>query len=105
MLQPNFLLRIVVGLCVGSSVVAGTVLAGDRAIPVASGGDLQAQVKATAAKVTPAVVSIGSTVIVRDQAFSDEGLPFGLVKDAPPPPSIWSGLRRDCVTGRLYSDE
>lgn len=84
MLRLNFLLRLVIGLCVGSSVVTGTALAGARAIPVASGGDLQAQVKATATKVTPAVVSIGSTVMVRDQAFSDEGLPFGLFKDAPP---------------------
>lgn len=80
----NLLLRLVIGLCVGSSIVAGTVLAGARAIPVAGGGELQAQVKATATKVIPAVVSIGSTVMVREQAFSDEGLPFGLFKDAPP---------------------
>jgi serine protease Do len=40
-------------------------------------------VKSTAAKVIPAVVSIASTVMVRDQAFSDEGLPFGLFKEPP----------------------
>lgn len=47
-------------------------------------GDLQAQVKSTAAKVIPAVVSIASTVMVRDQAFTDEALPFGLFKEPPP---------------------
>ncbi len=46
--------------------------------------DLQAQVRSTAAKVIPAVVSIASTVVVHDQAFSDEGLPFGMFKDVPP---------------------
>ncbi|OQW31346.1 MAG: hypothetical protein A4E19_20470 [Nitrospira sp. SG-bin1] len=50
----------------------------------ATGGhDLQNQVKVTANKVIPAVVSIASTVMVRDQAFSDEALPFGLFKDPP----------------------
>jgi serine protease Do len=44
---------------------------------------LQSQVKATASKVIPAVVSIASTVMVRDQAFSDDALPFGLFKDPP----------------------
>ncbi|HET8579751.1 MAG TPA: Do family serine endopeptidase [Nitrospiraceae bacterium] len=44
---------------------------------------LQAQVRATAAKVLPAVVNIASTVVVRDQAFSDEGLPFGLLQESP----------------------
>ncbi|MBM4139723.1 MAG: Do family serine endopeptidase [Nitrospira sp.] len=45
------------------------------------GHDLQSQVKATATKVIPAVVSIASTVMVRDQALNDEALPFGLFKD------------------------
>ena len=49
----------------------------------ANGHDLQSQVKATASKVIPAVVSIASTVMVRDQAFSDDALPFGLFKDPP----------------------
>jgi serine protease Do len=52
-------------------------------VPVANGHDLQNQVKATAIKVIPAVVSIASTVMVRDQAFSDETLPFGLFKEPP----------------------
>ena len=82
-LGPNCLLRIVLGLLVGSSMVAGTALAGSRVIPVAGGGELQAQIKSTATKVIPAVVSIASTVMVRDQAFSDEALPFGLFKDVP----------------------
>src|SRR6187402_863127 len=51
---------------------------------VSTTGDLQTQVRATAAKVLPAVVSIASTVMVHDQAFSDEGLPFGMFKDVPP---------------------
>jgi serine protease Do len=54
-----------------------------RLLPVAAGGDLQNQVKTTASKVIPAVVSIASTVMVRDQAFSDEMLPFGLFKEPP----------------------
>lgn len=45
--------------------------------------DLQSQVKATASRVIPAVVSIASTVMVRDQAFSDDALPFGLFKEPP----------------------
>ncbi len=57
--------------------------AAGRLIPVGGALDLQAQVKATAAKVIPAVVSIASTVVVRDQAFSDEGLPFGLFREPP----------------------
>ena len=52
-------------------------------IAATSSSDLQSQVKATANKVIPAVVSIASTVMVRDQAFSDEALPFGLFKEPP----------------------
>ncbi len=40
--------------------------------------DLQGQIKSTALKVTPAVVNIASTVVVRDPLFGDDGLPFGL---------------------------
>ena len=57
--------------------------AAGRLFPVASSTDLQNQVKATASKVIPAVVSIASTVMVRDQAFSDETLPFGLFREPP----------------------
>ena len=57
--------------------------AGGKLIPVSSATDLQSQVKATASKVIPAVVSIASTVMVRDQGFSDETLPFGLFKEPP----------------------
>lgn len=57
--------------------------AGDRLALAANGHDLQSQVKTTASKVIPAVVSIASTVMVRDQAFSDDALPFGLFKDPP----------------------
>lgn len=57
--------------------------AGSQQIPTANGHDLQSQVKGTANKVIPAVVSIASTVMVRDQAFSDETLPFGLFKEPP----------------------
>ncbi|MBI4402459.1 MAG: Do family serine endopeptidase [Nitrospirae bacterium] len=46
--------------------------------------ELQALVKTTAAKVIPAVVNIASTVVVRDLALSDEGLPFGLIPGLPP---------------------
>ncbi|HEY6084137.1 MAG TPA: Do family serine endopeptidase [Nitrospira sp.] len=54
-----------------------------RVMPVSGSVDLQSQVKSTASKVIPAVVSIASTVMVRDQAFSDETLPFGLFKEPP----------------------
>jgi len=57
--------------------------AGTRLIPIAGAADLQQQIKDTAAKVIPAVVSIASTVMVKDQAFTDETLPFGLFKDPP----------------------
>nr|WP_281721191.1 Do family serine endopeptidase [Nitrosomonas nitrosa] len=58
-------------------------LAATQQIPKTNGQDLQRQVKNTANKVIPAVVSIASTVMVRDQAFSDEALPFGLFKEPP----------------------
>ena len=68
---------------VGSLATPASGLAGARLVLAANGQDLQSQVKTTATKVIPAVVSISSTVMVRDQAFSDETLPFGLFKDAP----------------------
>ncbi len=58
--------------------------AANRLLSVSNGLDLQSQVKATAVKVIPAVVSIASTVMVRDQAFNDDTLPFGLFKEPPP---------------------
>jgi serine protease Do len=67
---------LVVSLSVPISALAGTQL-----IPVTTGNDLQSQVKTTANKVIPVVVSIASTVMVRDQAFSDDALPFGLFKE------------------------
>ena len=75
--------QIMIGLSLGSAMFIGTVFAESRVGPVAGGGELQAQIKGDATKVIPAVVSIASTVMVRDQAFSDEALPFGLFKDAP----------------------
>lgn len=64
-------------------VLADSAWAAGRLIPAVGGSDLQNQVKGTASKVIPAVVSIASTVMVRDQAFSDETLPFGLFKEPP----------------------
>ncbi len=72
-----------VGLIAGMLSVAGPGQAATHLLPVANGHDLQSQVKTTAIKVIPAVVSIASTVMVRDQAFSDETLPFGLFKEPP----------------------
>ncbi|WP_447978035.1 Do family serine endopeptidase [Candidatus Nitrospira bockiana] len=46
--------------------------------------DLQAQIKATAAKVIPAVVNIASTVLIRDQTPFDEGPLFGTLPQPPP---------------------
>ncbi|MBI3357575.1 MAG: hypothetical protein HY038_12575, partial [Nitrospirae bacterium] len=67
----------------GSLAVPESGLAGVHLVLAANGHDLQSQVKATASKVIPAVVSIASTVMVRDQAFSDDALPFGLFKEPP----------------------
>ena len=67
----------------GIVAVSVSEVAGERLASSANGHDLQSQVKATANKVIPAVVSIGSTVMVRDQAFSDDALPFGLFKEPP----------------------
>lgn len=68
---------------VGVTPAQSGLAARNHLVPIANGHDLQSQVKATAIKVIPAVVSIASTVMVRDQAFSDETLPFGLFKEPP----------------------
>jgi serine protease Do len=73
----------VIGGIVSSLLGPGLGLAGSQQVPAVNGQDLQSQVKGTATKVIPAVVSIASTVMVRDQAFSDEALPFGLFKEPP----------------------
>ena len=66
---------------VGSVVFPASGLVVTNAVLAANGHELQSQVKAAASKVIPAVVSIASTVMVRDQAFSDDALPFGLFKE------------------------
>jgi serine protease Do len=85
--QPGLVALGIVGALLGCW-SEGSASASDVLVPrvskVSTTGDLQAQVRATAAKVLPAVVSIASTVMVHDQAFSDEGLPFGMFKDVPP---------------------
>ncbi|WHZ17655.1 MAG: HtrA protease/chaperone protein [Nitrospira sp.] len=79
------LLGALIGLCPpGPAAAVGSSSLPARPLLVTTNGDLQAQVRATASKVIPAVVSIASTVVVHDQAFSDEGLPFGMFKDVPP---------------------
>ncbi|MDH4088154.1 MAG: S1C family serine protease, partial [Nitrospira sp.] len=77
------MLQMVVWGVLSSLLVPGLGLAGSQQVPAVNGQDLQSQVKGTATKVIPAVVSIASTVMVRDQAFSDEALPFGLFKEPP----------------------
>jgi serine protease Do len=74
---------IIIGGMVGWLIGPVSASAVTQQIPATTGQDLQRQVKATAKKVIPAVVSIASTVMVRDQAFSDEALPFGLFKEPP----------------------
>ena len=76
-------LRVFVWGIVGCLTVPIAGLAATQQVPKTSGQDLQRQVRGTANKVIPAVVSIASTVMVRDQAFSDEALPFGLFKEPP----------------------
>ena len=73
----------IAGFLLAGSLGHGHAVAATHVLPVANGHDLQNQVKTTAIKVIPAVVSIASTVMVRDQAFSDETLPFGLFKEPP----------------------
>ncbi len=60
--------------------------AAGRPLTDLSGADLDFQVRTrtAAAKVTPAVVNISTTVVVRDPGFSAEGLPFGLFPELPP---------------------
>lgn len=72
-----------IGWLVASLAAPASVVAGTQLLPVANGQDLPGQVKAAASKVIPSVVSIASTVMVRDQTFSDEALPFGLFKEPP----------------------
>ena len=62
----------------------GTASGLDKTASVSSPSDLQSQIKATAARVLPAVVNISSTMLVRDQTLSDEGLPFGMLQELPP---------------------
>ena len=83
--MPGFVrfLSQVVGAAMLILAIGSSAEARGRLLPVGAGGDLQNQVKTTASKVIPAVVSIASTVMVRDQAFSDEMLPFGLFREPP----------------------
>ncbi|HJT19447.1 MAG TPA: Do family serine endopeptidase [Nitrospira sp.] len=83
MIAYRLLRSSVTGLCLATLLSAAPASAGSRLIPVTGALDLQSQVKSTASKVIPAVVSIASTVMVRDQAFSDDTLPFGLFKEPP----------------------
>lgn len=46
--------------------------------------DLQTQIKSTAARVIPAVVTIASTVVVSEPGYVEEGLPFGLFPEPLP---------------------
>lgn len=78
-----FLPFVMTAWCVWNMWIPAVATAGSRLLPVSAASDLQGQVKSTAAKVIPAVVSIASTVMVRDQAFSDEALPFGMFKEPP----------------------
>jgi serine protease Do len=74
---------LVVSLAVGGVLPTAAGFGATHLLSVSNGHDLQSQVRSTATKVIPAVVSIASTVMVRDQAFSDEALPFGLFKEPP----------------------
>ena len=55
----------------------------DPPSPTLSGDGVQTLVRATAAKVTPAVVSLGSTVVVQEPWLPGESLPFGLFPERP----------------------
>ena len=79
--SSKLVIPIVVWGFLGGVIAPATVFAGSQPVPSTPAQDFQNQVKATATKVIPAVVSIASTVMVRDQTFSDEALPFGLFKE------------------------
>ncbi len=75
----------VVGLVGLSLLWGGTpAIAAEKQTPSSVLSDLQSQIRSTASKVTPAVVNIASTVVVRDPLFGDEGLPFGLFAQPAP---------------------
>jgi len=80
-------LALFAGVCLGQAGAAERL--SQTSSPAVS--DLQAQVKATAAKIIPAVVNIATTMLVRDQAFSDEGLPFGLFPESAPRRQVGQG--------------
>lgn len=71
-------------LTAGSLAVGGLLGSPGPSAGAASGSDLQSQIKATASKVIPAVVSIAATVVIPEQGLSDESLPFGLFREQPP---------------------
>jgi serine protease Do len=81
--SPRLLAAVLLALGASAGTVPASWAAADRS-PSAAVADLQAHVKATAARVLPAVVNIASTVVVRDQPFGDEGLPFGLFEGQGP---------------------
>lgn len=70
-------------LTAGSLAVGGLLGSPGPSAGAASGSDLQSQIKATASKVIPAVVSIAATVVIPEQALSDESLPFGTFRELP----------------------
>ncbi|MBI3603348.1 MAG: hypothetical protein HY205_02740, partial [Nitrospirae bacterium] len=80
-------LALVAGFCLGQAGATERLPQNPPPVPA----DLQAQVKGTAAKVIPAVVNIATTMLVRDQAFSDEGLPFGLFPESQPHRQVGQG--------------
>ena len=56
----------------------------NRSVSTLTGPSFQAMVKATAAKVTPAVVNLASTVVVQEQRLPGDQQPFGLFRGLPP---------------------
>ncbi|MGH7262260.1 MAG: trypsin-like peptidase domain-containing protein, partial [Nitrospiraceae bacterium] len=78
--------RHLIGGVVGLGLLWGgsAAISAEKPAPPTAFSDLQSQIKSTASKVTPAVVNIASTVVVRDPVFSDEVLPFGLFAQPAP---------------------
>lgn len=84
---PIILARVVLVVLLACSALLapGWVWAVTKPAPAqAAAPDLQSQIRTAAGKVKPAIVNIAATVLVRDQALSDEGLPFGLFPEGPP---------------------
>lgn len=77
-------LRVLAVLLAAVTAVSAASIAAEPVQPRQPAADLQARIKATAVKVIPAVVTIASTVVVREPTYLEEDMPFGLFREPLP---------------------